>query len=92
MVMKTFTRIRIAIQFTFNYFKEKRFENEANKQIANYSYWNKIYVPAVHRETKPRTRLKQRMYNKKGGPKKNLVKTFKIHKPPIKCKYLFMEK
>ena len=45
-----------------------------------------IYVPVLHRETKPRKRLKWSTYYEKGRPRENHVKKFKIYKPPVKCK------
>ena len=48
------TQIGPAILFTFNYLKKKCLENEANRQIAGYSYCNKIYMLLVYRETKQR--------------------------------------
>ena len=44
------TQIGPAILFTFNYLKEKCLENKANSQITSYSYYNKIYVLAVHKK------------------------------------------
>ena len=43
-----------AILFTFNYLKDKCLEVEAARQIANYSYWDKIYIPSMHKEYKKR--------------------------------------
>ena len=43
-------------------------------------------MAAVYIEIKPRKRLKQSAYYKKGRPGENHVKKFKIHKIPVKCK------
>ena len=80
------TGIGHAILFTFNYLKDKCLEAEATRQIANYSYCNKIYIPSIHKEYKKRRKLKRSTYYKRGRPKSNHVKKFKQHKPPRKCK------
>ncbi|KAH7691730.1 Zinc finger CCHC-type protein [Dioscorea alata] len=80
------TGIGPAIMFTFNYLKEKCLEAEANRQISNYNYCSKIYVPTLNNEWKKTKGLNRSQYLKKRRTKPNHVKKFKTHKPPGKCK------
>ena len=45
-----------------------------------------MYVLVVQREIKSTKRLKRSTYYKKGKPRENHVKKFKIHKPLVKYK------
>ena len=40
----------------------------------------------VHRETKPRKRLKRSIYYNKGRRRESTVNKFKIHQQPVRCK------
>lgn len=75
-----------AILFTFDYLKEQCINQEIRKTIQNYSYCNKIYIPQIQKEGKPRKKLKRSTYYRKHRPRSNHVKKFKKHKPPRKCK------
>ena len=55
------TGIGPAILFTFNYLKDKHLEAEATRQIVNYSYCNKIYIPSIHKEYKKEEKAKKRL-------------------------------
>ena len=52
--------IELAILFTFNYLKHKCLETEATRQIVNYSYCNKIYIPSIHKEYKKEEKAKKK--------------------------------
>ena len=76
--------------FTFTYLKDKWLQAEASRQIANYRYRNKIYIPSRHKEYKKRRKLKKGTYYKNGRPKYIHVKKFKQYKPQGNANVTYM--